>query len=643
MNLLFKAALKSRKHLSLALCTLITLVLLSAASQMEMFSMGFIANSGADFFSLFGKNKKGKLHSNDSVTFRQVQNQWNKIDVEKKGVITKRDTAIYIAQKKNTNPLNKIFRIISNKFNVDKNFSSLISILVFVALFKAAFLFIARFSTKVLAIRITKDLRQQYFEHIQSLPLSFYQSHNMGSLSTRVVGDAGQIASSINSMLTNYIQTPFTICSTLVGCFYLSWRLALIIFIGMPMIILPVVILTKRIKTVTRQLQKNQESFTSVLLDFLGGIQTIKIFAMEQFSLKKYNEQNSRMAYLESKSAKYSLLIRPIMHLIATSCMAAVILLGLYVLNMSIPVILVFVALLYLFYEPVKKFAEENANIQRGVVAAERMYEVLTLKPNIKDQDGATVLNTFKDKIEFKNVSFKYKDEWVLKDFSFVVKKGETVAIVGPTGAGKSTIVQLLPRLFDVQRGEILIDGCSIREYTQKSLRETISFVPQKPFLFYDTIIGNISFGRNFTKEEIVEAAKKAHAHEFIVELSHKYNTQLAERGRNLSGGQQQRLAIARALVKKAPILVMDEATSSLDAISENKIKEAIEGLQHEVTQIIIAHRLSTIEHADKIIYIEKGRKLAEGPREELLKICPEFKLMWDNYHRSNRLQVAKT
>ncbi|MFA6118824.1 MAG: ABC transporter ATP-binding protein [Parachlamydiales bacterium] len=638
MKLLLKAALRNRKHFSLALITLITLLFLSVSNQMEMFGMGFLANTGADFFTLFGKDKKGKLHSNDYVTINDVKEKWSKIDVDKTGKITKKDAAVYIAHKKNSNPLNRIFRVVANKFNLDSNFVGLISILVFVALFKAFFLFTSRYCTQMLSIRITRDLRQQFFEHIQSLPLSFYQQQNMGSLSTRAVGDAGQIASSINSMITNYIQTPFVVFSALMVCFYLSWKLSLIIFIGMPMIVFPVIFLTKRIKAVSRQIQKNQESFTSVLLDFLGGIQTIKIFATEQFSLKKFNEQNNRMAFLETKNAKYTLLTRPILHTITTSCMATVVLLGLYMLNMNIPVLIVFVASLYLFYEPVKKFAEENSNVQRGVVAAERMFEVLTLKPNIKDQDGAIDLNEFKDSIEFENVSFKYKDEWILKNISFKIKKGSTVAIVGPTGAGKSTIVQLLPRLFDVQEGQIKIDGLPIKEYTQKSLREAIAFVPQKPFLFYDTILENIAFGKNYSLEEIKEAAIKANAHEFIIELENDYHSMLAERGKNLSGGQQQRLAIARALVKKSSILVLDEATSSLDAISESKIKEAIYKLQKKVTQIIIAHRLSTIEHADKIIYIEKGVKLAEGPKSELLKSCPEFKYMWDHYHRSKSL-----
>ena len=322
--------------------------------------------------------------------------------------------------------------------------------------------------------------------------------------------------------------------------------------------------------------------------------------------------------------------------------LAFIIIFGLYTLKMSVAQLLVFCGLLHLFYEPVKKFAEENANIQKGVVAAERMFEVLNLKPKIKDRENAFPLKEFKSEIEFKNVSFKYREKWVLKDLNFSIKKGQIVAIVGPTGSGKSTIVQLLPRLFDIQKGEILIDEISIVNYTKKSLRENISFVPQKPFLFYDTVLENIAFGRDFTIDEIIAAAKLAEADEFIKNLPNGYNTFLAETGKDLSGGQQQRLAIARALVKKAPILILDEATSSLDAISENKIHKALDNLKGKVTQIIIAHRLSTIEHADKILYLEDGEKIKEGTKDELLKNSYHFRRMWENFHQGKRRDLIK-
>lgn len=634
MKLLLQAALRSSKHKMLAFITLIMLFFLTIANQTEMISLGMMANNGVEFFSMFGKP------THDYVTKKEVETTWQKIDKKNKGKITRRQASAYMVKHQKHDILNKVLYLLASKLNLQQNMFKMVMILLLVAFFKGIFLFFSRYASQLLSIKVTRDLRFQYFEHIQSLPLSFYQEHNIGTLSARAVGDAGQIASSLNSCLINYLQAPFIIATSLFSCFYLSWRLSLVIFLGLPLIILPVIFLTRRIKQVSRQMQRNQEHFTSVLIDFLSGIQTIKIFAMEKFSLRKYQTQNDKMAYLEGKNAMYSLLTRPVLHLITTFCLAFVVIIGLYTLRMSLAHLLVFCGFLHLFYEPVKKFAEENSNIQRGVVAAERMFEVLHLTPQIKDQENAYQLSSFNDSIEFRNISFRYKKDWVLKDLSFTVKKGEMVAIVGPTGAGKSTIVQLLPRLFDIQKGEILIDGRNIKTFTQKSLRDTIAFVPQKPFLFYDTAAENIAFGRDFQRSEIISAAKQAYAHEFIENLPFKYDTLLEETGKTLSGGQQQRLAIARALVKKAPILVMDEATSSLDAISENKIKTVLKNLAKKSTQIVIAHRFSTIEHADRIIYLESGIKIADGTREELLATCPEFKLMWESYHHRSKPRV---
>lgn len=636
MKLLLKAALRSRQHLGIACLTLLTLLCLTVANQMEMFSLGILANNGVDFFTLFGKEKKGKMIPNEKIHLDDVIEKWDKIADDKSRTITPKNASTYLSQKNNSNPLAWILSKIIKEVDIQKNFNTLIIALVIVALFKAMMLFFSRYTTQIFSIKVTRDLRLSYFKHIQTLSMSFYSDQNIGSLSSRVVGDAGQIASSLHSCMNNYIHTPFTIISSLMMCFYLSWQLSLVIFVGLPLIIFPVIYLTKRVKKVARQLQKNQEAFSSVLLDFLAGVHTIKIFAAEEFSLKKYQEQNEKMARLEIKSAKYDLLTRPVLHTVTTACLAFVLVFGLYTLRMSIPELLVFCGMLHLFYEPVKKIAEENANIQRGVVAAERMYEVLSLQPNVEDIPNAKPIKEFRDSITFSHIYFKYKKDWTLQEISFSIKKGETVAFVGPTGAGKSTIVQLIPRLYNLQEGEILIDGKNIKEYTQKSLRELMAFVPQRPFLFYDTVAENISFGLPYSREEIVQAAKKAHAHDFIQDLPQGYDTLLAETGKTLSGGQQQRLAIARALVKKAPILILDEATSSLDAISELKIKHAIKELHGEVTQIIIAHRLSTIDHADRIIYIDEGKKVAEGTKDELLVSCPSFKVMWDTYHQSS-------
>lgn len=635
MKTLLKLALTNRKHLALLIITPLTLFALTIGSQMEMFGLGLLSDTGADFFSLFSK-EENKLSTPGAISIEDVQQRWHEIDPENTGIITKERASQYLSQKKSElNPIKWMFNKVKEKYPLSGHFTTLIGLLVAVACFKAIWLFASRYTTQLLAIRVSRDLRQRYFEHIQSLPMSFYQQYNIGSLSSRVVGDASQISLSINSCLTNYLQSPFTIIACLSGCFVLSWKLSIVIFFGLPLIVIPIVFLARRVKRVSRQLQSNQERFASVLIDFLSGIQTVKIFAMELFSLKKYKEQNDRMAVLESKTAKYGLLTRPIIHAITTLCLAIVVIFGIYTLGMQISQLIVFCGLLHLAYEPVKKFAEENANIQRGTVAAERMLEVLNLRPLIEDREGSIDLKGFGSSIEFDHVWFRYQGDWILKDVSFTVRKGETIAIVGPTGAGKSTIVQLLPRLYEVQQGEIRLDGKPLQAYTQKSLRENIAFVSQKPFLFFDTVAANIAFGRDFPEEAIESAARRAHAEEFILQLPQKYDTMLAETGKNLSGGQQQRLAIARALVKNAPVLILDEATSALDALSENRIKSAIKELHGQVTQIIIAHRLATIEHADRIIYLDKGQKIAEGTREQLLRTCEPFRQMWDALYRT--------
>ncbi|MCB1114234.1 MAG: ABC transporter ATP-binding protein [Chlamydiia bacterium] len=529
--------------------------------------------------------------------------------------------------------IDKAMLFVSDIIPIDKSVYALGCFIVFVSFFKAVSLFAQRYLSKLSAIRIAQEMRLRFFKHIQALPMSFYQENTTGALSSRVVGDAALIAEAVNGLITNYVQTPFTVATALAVCILTSWKLSLLIFVGMPLILFPIIFLAKRTKRVARQIQQNQEKFSSVLIDFIGGIQTVKVFAMEAFSLKKYEEYNDKMATLEKKSAKYDLLTRPVVHTIAMLLLVFSLLWGLFILDMELPDVLLFAGMLYLFYEPIKKFAEENSRIQRGLSALERLQEVIDLPPEEKLEEGKT-FQGFSRNIVFKQVAFKYQNDWVLKGLDLEIKKGEMVALVGATGSGKSTLVQLLPRLWDPQEGEILIDGENSRFYTPSSLREKIAFVPQKPFLFLDTVAENIKFGRDFSEKQVIEAAEKAHAHEFIKELPKAYETYLSEGGKNLSGGQQQRLTIARALLKKAPILIMDEATSSLDALSEHYIKETIQSMKGEVTQIIIAHRLSTIENADKIFYLSGGQVIASGTKDELLKTCPSFKQLWELLHK---------
>lgn len=642
MKLLLKAALNNRRHLILLCITFFGMIFVTIASQVEMLSLGVMAKAGPDAFMLFADKQEGKLRSADTLTLPQIESKFHEI-TKGQDALTMQEANDYVSEYKGHNIVQRISIFLDEKFHIHSQLRNLAFLLILVAFFKGIALFCHRYFTQLVAIRVSRDLRQKYFEHIQSLPMSFYHDHNIGSLSSRVVGDAGVVASSINSMLINYFQTPFAVVTTLVTCFYISWKLSLVIFIGFPLVVIPIIFISKRIKRIAKQMQRNQEGFAAVLIDFLAGIQTVKVFAMEQFSLEKYREQNNKMAHLEEKSARYGLSSRPILHFVASLFFAVVILYGLYVVNMGIAELLVFCGLLYVFYEPIKKFAEENNQILRGVAAAERMYEVLNLVSAIQDMPGAEVMEGFKKEIEFRDVSFKYQDEWVLKGINLKIKRGEMVAIVGPTGSGKSTLAQLLPRLYDVQEGEILIDNKPLNAYTQRSLKDNMAFVPQKPFLFLDTIKENIAFGRPFSLEQVQKAAQRAQAEEFINLLPAGYDSILSEAGKNLSGGQQQRLAIARALVKRAPILILDEATSSLDAVSEGKIKDVMEDLRGEVTQIIIAHRFTTIEKADRIVYLERGEIIAVGTREELFDICPAFRRMWEMMSSLESPGVRKT
>lgn len=605
----------------------LAMCLATLASQAEIFAIGLITQKGPDFFELFGST---------SVSFPEVEQRWGAISGSLDNPITKESAANYLLSQKSGDLILRAFVTIDQTLQIRKNLSHLALFLLGVALFKAITMFIHRYTTKLASIRISAELRQRFFEHMQTLPMSFYQKHNMGSLSSRVVGDAALVAEALNACLVNYIETPFILVTTLLLCLLTSWQLTLLIFLGFPLIVFPIVFLSKGVKRLAKQIQGIQEKFAAVLIDFIGGIQTVKIFGMEAFSLEKYRQQNAQMASLETRSARYDLSARPIVHTVAMAFLSLAMVYGLYILHMQVAEVLFYCGMLYLFYEPIKKFAEENSRIQRGIAAAERTMEVLSVRPEVADFPGAHVLTSFDSDIVFDNVWFKYEEEWVLKGLSFQIKKGEKAAIVGPTGAGKSTIVQLLPRLYDVQKGEIRIDGKPLTAYTQGSIRQQIAFVPQRPFLFMDIIAHNISYGMPFSKQEIESASEKAHASEFIERLSHKYDTLVSEGGKNLSGGQQQRLAIARALVKNAPILIMDEATSSLDAVSENHIKQALHDLKGGMTQILIAHRLSTIEDADKIIYLDKGVKVAEGTKDELLETCPPFRRMWELLHQES-------
>lgn len=640
MRQLIEVSLRSKKHWTLLCVTLVMTLCLTLANYMEVLSLGLMTQRGADFFHVLAPMEEGSLQPAGLITKEDYQTRWKQLDPTDKGVVSTQEVRAFLQEHRGGDYIQRFLLALDKHLNLQHNLGLFIFFLIAVALFKAVSMFCQRYCARLFSIHISQQLRQHYFEHLQRMPMEFYQSYDMGSLSTRITSDTLLIADGMTAMINNYFQTPFVITATLALCFLTSWQLTVWIFLGLPAILLPILLISRQVKKLSKRIQSSQERSSGVLLDFLAGIQTVKVFAMEAFSLEKFCEHNRQKTYLEKKAARYDLASRPIVHTMAIFCMVATMLYGLYGLNMSVTQVLLFAGFLYQFYEPIKRFTEENHQIQRGIAAAERLFEVLSIQPKIQDPPKALICHTFKDAIVFENVYFAYPSDvkapkqaepaWILRDLSFRIERGMTLAIVGPTGAGKSTIVNLLPRLYEAQAGKILLDGQPISAYSLGSLREQIAFVPQKPFLFADTIANNLKFGRAFTQEEVTQAAKRAYADDFIEALPDKYQTLVAERGANFSGGQLQRLAIARALVKNAPILIMDEATSSLDSVSELAIKQALHDLRGSITQIIIAHRLSTIEDADQILYLDQGEKIAQGTLSEMLVKCPGFRAMWE-------------
>ncbi|WP_213318468.1 ABC transporter ATP-binding protein [Chlamydiifrater volucris] len=647
MKLLLRAVLRRKKHLVLLGFSLLSIVGYSLASQAEILSLGVIVKTGPDAFQLFGKKEAGETSKlatiPKEIDKESLLESFDKIAAGDKSITLSKANA-YLAENapasKRSSITKKIASTVDSWLKLSeasssyKSFYRLIGVLALVALFKAITLFFVRYLTMLISIRVSKDLRYEYFSALQKLPMSFFHSYGIGNLSSRITMDSEQIAEAVNSLFINYVHAPATFLLTLAICYSISWQFSLTVFLGFPILVLPVVFLAKKIKSIARNVQVNKSNFSSVLIDFLSGIMTIKLFCTEEFSLQKYGSHNEKVAKLEEKSARYGIAPRPILHAAASLFLAAVMLVGLYVFAITPSDLLVFCGLLYLVYEPIKKFADENTQIMKGCAAAERFFEVINL---CKEQDDKGTQKNFtgmRSVLEFRNVFFSYKEDSdvedaVLQGITFSVKKGESIGIVGPTGSGKSTIIKLLPRLYEIDSGDILIDGCSITNYDISSLREHIACVPQKPFLFYDSVFNNLSLGKIFSEDEVLEALRDAHASGFVGKMPDGIHSLLEESGKNLSGGQQQRLTIARALLKKASILLLDEATSSLDAVSENYIKEIVSSLKGNCTQIIVAHKLSTLEHVDRIIYIENGRKIAEGTKEELLQTCSGFREMW--------------
>ncbi len=471
--------------------------------------------------------------------------------------------------------------------------------------------------------RIVADLRNRLYEQIQKQSLSFFSKNPTGVLMSRITNDVNSIQGTVSDAVTSLMKDSFTLICLVFVIFYRDWQLAIIAMIVFPLTIYPIAKFGQKMRSVATRTQVTMGSLTTLLQETISGTRIVRAFCMEAHENQRFARENEKLMHLALKSVSINALSSPFMEFLGGIGIAAIIFYGGYqvIKGSSTPgTFFSFLTALIMLYEPVKRLTNVNNTIQQGIAGAQRVFSIIDLVPDIVDRDEAVELPRISEKIEIRNVSFAYDDTPVLRNINLTIRAGEVVAFVGMSGGGKTTLVNLIPRFYDVTAGQILIDGHDIRNVSLISLRRQIGIVTQQTILFNDTVRNNIAYGsQGCSEKEITEAAGAANAHDFIVNLPEGYDTVIGELGTKLSGGERQRISIARALLKNAPILILDEATSSLDTEAEMEVQEALERLMKGRTTLVIAHRLSTIRNADRIVVLVKGEIVEEGAHETLL------------------------
>ncbi len=524
-----------------------------------------------------------------------------------------------------------------DKMFIAKNYTYLYIlpiVLMIIYVLKSSFLFLQGFLMSYIGNKVIEKLRNETFEKMVHLPVKYYADQSTGALMSRITNDINLVQSSIPTII-NMIRAVITMVGLIGVVIYMNWQLALITIVLYPIFIYPLSVISKKLRKYSTRGQESMGILTSVLQESFSGIRVVKAFVAENKETERFANANATTIKYANKSVLAGNLASPLTEALGSIGIAIVLFIGGYqVMNDTVTTgaFFAFLAALVQIYEPVKLFATSNNALQAAIAASERVFSMFDESDEVIENKGTKECNANNKNIEFKNVSFIYKDDvYALNNVSFKVKAGSTVAFVGPSGAGKTTLAHLIPRFYDATSGSILIDNIEIKEYDIYSLRNNISLVSQDAFLFNDTIYNNIAYSKeNAEKEEVITAATAAYADEFIKELPEKYDTICGERGVKLSGGQKQRITIARALLKNPAILILDEATSALDTESERVVQKALDNLMKGRTSFVIAHRLSTILNADMIVVFNKGGIEAMGKHDEIINTSPTYKKLYE-------------
>ena len=484
---------------------------------------------------------------------------------------------------------------------------------------------------------VVSDMREEIFAKLINQSTSFYGKMDVGQLISRCTNDIGAIESSVSNVIADATRCPIEIiaCAAAIvyaGIQYGSWTLPLILFGGLPICILPLILLGGKIRKIYRKSYEGIAVVFSRMHEVFTGINVVKAYHAEKREIERFRKSNNHYLWTMIRAIRAQLLISPTMETVSVACTLAFLIYS-YSQNAPIAVLAQMLAPCLIVYRPIKELARVTTNIQRSMAAADRYFQIIDMDTSVKESKNPVPLKDFKEKISFKDVSFSYDERKILDGVTFDIPKGSVVAVVGPTGSGKTTIANLIARFYDCTSGEVLIDGKNVKDIAVSDLRKIIGVVSQEAILFNDTIADNISYGMpEATREQIIYAAKQANAHDFIVDGRHPegYETLAGEKGFRFSGGEKQRISIARAILRNPPILILDEATSALDTVTERLVQDALNNVMAERTVFAIAHRLSTIRNADLILVIDNGKIIERGNHDELIMKGGRYKQLCD-------------